>query len=468
MSIVRYVGIDLGTSGMKATVIDSAGEPLAEAEAAYPVRSARDGWSESDPADWLAAYRHCERALVRELGDEPPEAIGFAGQMHGVVLQGESGIPLRPAVLWPDRRAEPVLDRWWGMDARDRERLGNPIVSGMAGPVLTWLREHEAVAVERAALIRSAKDWLRGQLTGDAVTEPSDASATLLWDVVRRDWSGPARELAGVRAEQLPEVVASESHCGTVAWQGASVPAIAGGADTACVLDALRGVPGVQPDTPIVNVGSGIQLLRRHDDPAPRDDPATHQYLDTRAHGYELLAVQNGGLALTWALSVLGLEWPEAVRLAAQSPPGSQGVGFVPFLSGERGHVAAVDARGAWTGLTEHTDRATIVRSCFEGLAFSIRRAREILGEHGPAVLTGGGTRDPFVRKLIADVLGQPLNVVQLRSATAVGAAVVAARGLDREVTPHAEVVRVDPQQPPTFERAYARWRDACEALPTG
>lgn len=464
VSTGTYAGVDLGTSGLKVAVVDASGSLVAEAEADYPVRTPRDGWTETDPADWLAAYRRCETDLVRKLDGARPDAVGFAGQMHGVVLTGESGETLRPAVLWPDRRAEEVLGRWRSMDVRSRTRLGNPIVSGMAGPVLSWLREHEARVLDRTALIRSPKDWLRSRLTADTATEPSDASATLLWDVVGKDWSAPACEVAGIVREQLPRLVASESLCGELGWDGANVPAVAGGADTACVLDALRGVRGVDPESLVVNVGSGIQLVRRHDDRAARDDPPTHQYLDTRAHGYEMLAVQNGGRALTWALSVLGVDWDDAVRLAAQSSPGAEGVSFVPFLSGERGHVAAVDARAAWTGMTEHASRAAIVRSCFEGLAFSVRLAREILGDHGPVVLTGGGSRDPFVRQLVADVLDRPADVVGMRSATAIGAAVVAARGLGERIAPRADVARVEPRGGEPLADAYDRWRDACAA----
>lgn len=458
MNDSSYAGVDLGTSGIRVTVVDGDGSPLAEAEAEYPVKAPHPGWSESDPGDWLAAYHRCVERLATKLG-RPPSAVGFAGQMHGIVPCDETGEALRPAVLWPDRRAEPLLDDWRDLDP---QRLGNPVVAGMAGPILGWLHQHEPQVLTRTALVRSPKDWLRGRLCGDAFTEPSDASATLLWDVVESGWSPAARDLAGLRADQLPDVTGSTTVTGTIDWAGESVPAVAGGADTACVLDAVRAVPDVARGSLVVNLGTGIQLLRPTERP-PESDPATHHYLDTAAETYEMLAVQNGGLALTWALSTLRCEWGEAIELASAERPGADGVSFLPFLTGERGHLAPPDARASWTGMSQHSGRSALVRSAFEAMAFCIRRARELLEDDSPVVLTGGGSRDPFVRRLIADVLGVPVDAVAMRSATAIGAAIVAARGVGAGLAPRAETVRVVPTGRPGLARSYDRWRRAIE-----
>src|SRR5262245_58896353 len=196
-----YLGVDLGTSGLKLTIVDSDVSVVGEAEASYAVRSPRPGYAETDPQEWLDALHRAEADLVARLGDRRdtrvPAAIGVTGQMHGVVLTDTVGKSVRPAVLWPDQRTKQLRKSGLAMDVDARARLANPISPGMAGPVLTWLAEHEPETVGATALVRSPKDWLRANITGDSVTERSDASATLLWDVVADTWSGDACALAG-------------------------------------------------------------------------------------------------------------------------------------------------------------------------------------------------------------------------------------------------------------------------------
>ncbi|HET6687307.1 MAG TPA: FGGY family carbohydrate kinase, partial [Jiangellaceae bacterium] len=279
-----YLGIDLGTSGLKLTLVDSDGTVIGEAEASYGVDTPQPGHAETDPAEWARALDEARTALFGSLpgGAEPPAvaSVGVTGQMHGVVLVGHDGRPVRPAVLWPDQRAVSSLGAWHALPQTVRRRLGNPLVAGMAGPILSWLREHEPWSVAATAAVMSPKDWLRALLTSDRTTDRSDASATLLWDVVSDDWSKEALQLAGVSVEQLPSVVPSDDVVGTtpIMAPGLSgeeqVPVVAGGADTACALAAVRaaavGAEGHEAvgrgadraDILVVNVGTGIQILR--------------------------------------------------------------------------------------------------------------------------------------------------------------------------------------------------------------
>jgi xylulokinase len=371
-------------------------------------------------------------------------------------------------VLWPDQRAAAVIDRWHELSVETRGGLSNPLVPGMAGPLLTWLRDHEP-AILGEALVASPKDWLRRQLTsGDAAGDRSDASATLLWDVVADDWSTHAVELAGVTRSQLPDPVPSHSVVGATHVLGPlgldEVPVVTGAADTAAALAALeRSAPGqlLRDGGVVVNAGTGIQILRTGARPEARVDPLTHLYCDASGGWYEMLAIQNGGLALDWAQRTLNASWDESVRLAHGAAPGSGGATFLPFLTGERGGVAPLEPAAGWRHLTAATGRAELIRAAFEAYAFTIRRGLEIIDPPaGPVLLTGGGGRAPFVRQLLADVLDRPVAYVALRSVSGVGAAVLAARGVGAELEVSATVVEVEPSpaERGALDAAYARW----------
>jgi xylulokinase len=468
MSEATYLGIDLGTSGLKLTLVGSDGSVVAEAEETYQLQAAQPGYAEIDPRDWSRALDRCVGRLIQSpdggRAGAQVAAVGFSGQMHGVVLAAPDGKPLRPAVLWPDQRASSVMDRWHALTPEVRGGLSNPLVPGMAGPLLTWLREHEP-AVLSEALVASPKDWLRRQLTsGDAAGDRSDASATLLWDVVADDWSISALELAGVTKSQLPLPGASDAVVGVTRLLGSDdVPVVTGAADTAAALVALEEGSGLLDDGGVVvNAGTGIQILRTGARPEARLEPLTHLYADTSGGWYEMLAIQNGGLALDWAQATLGASWWEAVTLAGGTAPGASGATFLPFLTGERGGVAPVEPSAGWRHLTTTTGRAELLRAAFEAYAFTIRRGLEIIdAPAGPVLLTGGGGRDPWLRQLLADVLDRPVSFVTLRSVSAVGAAVLAARGVGAELEVPATVVEVSPgdvRARGALDAAYARW----------
>ena len=464
-----YLGVDLGTSGLKLCLVDDTGGIVAEAEASYDVEGTEAGHAEIDPGQWQGALVATGERLAADLAtrgrDVQVAAIGWSGQMHGTVLESQSPDQDRPrAILWADQRAASVLDRWRRLPAPDRARLGNPLAPGMAGPILT------AVASEhpgRVTTYTAPKDWLRRRLTGDVVTERSDASASLLWDIVGDTWSTAAVRLAGLDPTGLPDVVDSAAVVGHTRWPSLDqpVPVVAGGADTACALTALRHSfsAGAKPQrdqvATIVNLGTGIQLLRTEATPAARTDPTTHIYANCQAGWYEMFAIQNGGLALTWAQDVLGLGRGAMVAEASRAPAGSRGVRFLPFLAGERGALAMPTSTAAWVGLTRAASRADLARSVLEGYAFTVRRGLELLGaDDGPLIVSGGGARDPWLLDLLAAVLGRAYSHVALRSASAVGAAVLAARGVGASLRVAAEVIEVPGRRSDRLDEAYADW----------
>ena len=481
-----YLGVDLGTSGLKLTLLADTGSIVAEAEASYDVRSAQRGYAETDPEEWASALFQAASGLEAEVGEAAAAStgesmgvagIGVTGQMHGLVLADEHGHPVRPALLWPDQRAAEMLATWQAMAPDARARLANPLVAGMAGPMLSWLRRHEPASLEAMTVACSPKDWLRGQLTGDRVTERSDASATLLWDVVADDWSSAALTLARVGRDKLPTLVGSDEVVGTTRWplarraDGGNAPGdvrvVAGGADTACALAALKATqPAARwPRCLVVNVGTGIQLLRPKAVSQARLEPVTHLYGDTDAGTYEMAAIQNGGLALSWVQGALGLSWDDLVATARGASPGAQGVSFLPFLTGERGAVASPGSTAGWFNLTSSVGRAEMARAAFEALAFLVRRGLQVMGvDDDEIVLSGGGARDPWVRQLIVDVAGRPMRHVHLRSASAVGAAMLAARGVGAVLPVPATVVDVHPVGDPALDAAYTRWLERVDS----
>jgi xylulokinase len=452
------LGADLGTSGLKLVVLDASGTVLAEGEAGYDVDRPHPGWAQTDPAVWRRALDDALAQVAPSLTGRTVAGLGLAGQMHGTVLVDAAGAPLGPAVLWPDARAVGEVDRWRALPPDARAALANPLAAGMTGPVLAWMALHEPDRVRRAAAVLLPKDALRAALVPDAdprVTDRSDASATLLWDVVADGWSAAATAAAGIAPEQLPAVRPSAEVAGTAALAGREVPVVVGGADTPLALSAVGTGTGRQ-----VNLGTGAQVLRPGWTPAPADDPPVHTYADVADGWYAMAALQNGGLAWSWVSGVLGLDAEELFASAAAVPAGAGGVVFRPFLTGERGAVAGPDDRGSWTGLSAGTTRADLARAAVEGVAFAVGAAAALLGpEPGPVVLTGGGGRAPVVQQLLADVLQAPVRYLPIRSASAVGAALLAGRGTGVDVPVRPAPGRlVEPRPAPGLREAAARW----------
>jgi xylulokinase len=456
------VGADLGTSGLKLAALDDAGVVVAESEAAYDVERPHPGWAQTDVAVWLRALEHATAGLRDRLAGRPVTALGLSGQMHGAVLVDAAGAALAPALLWPDQRATAELERWRALSAGDRAALANPLAAGMTGPLLAWLTVHEPALVARAATVVLPKDAVRAALVpgaDPAVTDRSDASATLLWDVAGDRWSVAATAAAGIDPGLLPTVRPGGQVVGTTGLLGGDVPVVVGGADTPLALLAAGTGTGVQ-----VNLGSGAQLLRPRVVPAPAADPVVHCYADAEDGWYAMAALQNAGTAWDWVRGVLGLDWAGFTGSLTASSLGAGGVSFAPFLTGERGGVAGPGARGSWTGLSADTTRADLARAALEGVACAVAAGLDLLGpaDAGLVVLTGGGAREPAVQQLLADVLGRPVQHVQVRSASAAGAAVLAGRGLGRELVPQrvGDPV-VEPRQPAEAAAVRERWAAA-------
>src|SRR5215216_702258 len=420
------LGLDLGTSSVKALLMAEGGAILGEGSASYAVRAPRQGWAESSPEDWWAAVLEATGAAVGWRGAEVM-ALGLSGQMHGVVLVDELALPLRPALIWADARSGAELTAYRRLDEDLGRRLANPPAVGMAGPSLLWLRDQEPDAYTSARWALQPKDWLRMRMTGEAASEPSDASATLLYDLLADDWAYAVAENLGLRTELLAPLVPSACFAGMLEGDAAGelglregLPVAAGAADTAA---AMLGTGLVRPGPLQLTVGTGGQVVTLREGPEPDPNGHTHLYrAAVPGLWYSMAAIQNAGLALEWVRKVLGVSWKDVYEEAFVVPPGSGGVTFLPYLSGERTPRFDPGARGAWTGLGLDHTRGHLMRAALEGVAFALREGLEALEDLGVSAtelrLAGGGASgasgesgDPW-RRLLADVLGHPLRLL--------------------------------------------------------
>ncbi len=426
------LGIDLGTGSVKVAVVADDSTILVRAGRAYGVAAPAPGWAESDPAQWLAAVRSAA-AQVAAGGGPVPSAVGFSGQMHGVVVVDDRFRPLRPAILWADGRSVAQARALSaGLSMAELSRLGSPAVTGFAATTLAWLLEHEPDVMSQAAHVLQPKDWLRVALGGDAVTDPSDASGTLLYDVVSGEWSRTAQAWLGLDSALLPPVCASAERVGEVRLDGFAdvLPCVVGAADTACALAGL----GLAAGEGFVAVGSGAQVVRVMSRPDLDESLRTHTFATAGAPGegwYRIGAVQSAGLTLTAALAWLGATIPEAAAALAEGVRASDPV-FVPYLSGERTPFMDPQLRGSWHRLSLATDRPALLRSVLEGVAQAVALGVDAVQGSGDRLpetvpLVGGGTQDPAFRQLLADATGLTLAVTDAPDAAVVGAALLAA-----------------------------------------
>ncbi len=437
------LGIDLGTSSVKAMLLDPVdGAVLAQSDAPYPVDRPHLGWAETDPEQWSAAVRQTVAAVTSAVPHRPVAGIGLSGQMHGVVLCTGDGTPTRAAVLWADSRAEAELEVYRSLPLGELARLANPLSPGMAGPILAWLHRHEPQAVATARHALQPKDWVRARLTGQFAAEASDASGTLLFDVLTEDWSESLVAALGIRRGLLPPILATAAtHAGQLTPSAAEqlglpagIPVAAGAADTAA---AMLGSGLVEPGTVQLTIGTGVQIVTAVETPTAElllqgAAPVVHRYRSAVAGGwYAMAAGMTGGQTLDWVRRLLGVDWAELYAAAGRAPEPDDPV-FLPHLVGERTPYLDTGMRGAWTALSARHDRTTLLAAALEGVAFAVRDGLDVL----PGVpasgrelrLAGGGTTSPAWRRLLADVLDARLQAVEVPGASARGAALLGAQ----------------------------------------
>ena len=313
------------------------GDILSEASKVYPVEANQPGWAETNPKDWWQGAAIAVKQVL-EVTSEPVEAIGLSGQMHGIVLTDQACRPLGNAILWADNRSSSTLGAYQNLEPDLRHCLGNPITAGMAGPTLLWLRDHEPNRYQSANWAFQPKDWVRSQLTGEVAAEPSDASGTLLYDVIENQWATPAIDALGLRAELLPPLIESSAIAGELTSAAAEHLGLTG--------LASRWWPGlqIQPVGPWAMGCYNPVCFNSRWVAAPKLSPSmtnprsTPQY---RTHlfrtalpnqWYSLAAIQNAGITLEWVRKLLGLDWAQVYKELPDIPPGCAGLTFFALL----------------------------------------------------------------------------------------------------------------------------------------
>jgi xylulokinase len=443
-----FLGIDVGTSGVKAILVDRSGDVVAAANTPLEMSTPQPGWAEQDPEAWWDAAIVSIRSVLASRDASHVAGIGLSGQMHSSVFLDAAGSVIRPALLWCDGRttAECIeINERVGGEDRLRELACNPALEGFTLPKVLWLRNNEPAAFERLAKVLLAKDFIRYRLTGALASEPSDASGTLMFDTAHTRWSHEILDAVGLAHSIVPDIGGSSEILGRVTPEVARLtglvegtPVVGGGADNAC---GAAGVGAVTPGEAVSSWGTSGTVL------APMTEP--HVDPGLRAHTfnhvvpglwYIMGVVLSAGGAFAWYRDRFAREYRTSAEAtlalneeAATVPRGAGGVTFLPYLQGERTPHRNASLRGTLTGLSLAHGRPHVTRAVLEGICFALRDSLSILHDLGLApdqlLVTGGGAQFAFVRQLQAEVFGLPVLRVNREEGPAFGAALLAAVG---------------------------------------
>lgn len=448
---MKLLGIDIGTGGTRAVLLDGDGRVVSSATAAHsPFASPHPGWAEQNPDDWWGAVCSAVQECLARGETAPREisGIGLTGQMHGLVLLDRGGSVLRPSILWCDQRTEVEcreITETVGA-ARLIELTANPALTNFTLPKIWWVQKHEPDVWARVAAILLPKDYIRLKLSGSRATDVADASGTLLFDVANRQWSPPMMELSRLDAELLPKVFESCEVTGHVSEEGAratglcaGTPVVAGAGDQAA---GAVGMGIVRAGAVSATIGtSGVVFAATA--VAVRDPVGRiHTFCHAVPQRWHVMGVtQAAGYSLRWFRDHFGAVGDPAqdayARLMTEAstvPAGADGLMWAPYLMGERTPCLDPNARGALVGISATHTRAHVVRAILEGVAFSLRDSLTIFAELKIPVesirLGGGGARGALWRQIQADIYGMPVGLLEAEEGAAYGAALLAGVGV--------------------------------------
>ncbi len=431
---MSYLGIDLGTSGLRALLMDTSGQPIGSAESSYSVSNPAPGWSEQDPGDWIVALD----SAMAELGQKFTEfkdlrGIGVAGHMHGATLLDDKGAVLRPCILWNDTRSETQaaqLDQTDGV----RDKSGNIVFPGFTAPKLAWVKENEPAVFDQVATVLLPAAYLNYHLTGQFVADMSDSAGTSWLDVGLRAWSDDLLAAGGMDKSQMPGLVEGSEVAGTLRsdlrerWGISGEVVICGGAGdnaaAACGIGALHEGEG------FVSLGTSGVVLSARDTYAPAPETAVHTFCHAvPGRWYQMGVMLSATDSLNWLSRITGTSPADLTNALGTQLQAPGAVRFLPYLSGERTPHNDSQIRGAFTGLATSTDHNDMTRAVLEGVSFGLKDSLEALRSTGARVeaLTaiGGGSASDYWLKMLATVLDVPLKLPKGRE---FGAALGAAR----------------------------------------
>jgi xylulokinase len=446
-----WLGLDIGTGGTRALLIDRTGKEIAAVTAPHEaIRMEHPLWAEQRPEDWVEAAAHAVRGVLSTSGATGRDigGVGLSGQMHGLVILDRSGSVIRPSLIWCDQRSQPQVDFINQTVGPEKilASIANPVLTGFTLPKLLWVRDHEPQHFDRVRKLLLPKDYVRFWLTGEFATDVSDASGTALLDVVRRRWSFDMMDALGLDRDILPTVYESTDITGVISSQAAQLtglaagtPVVGGGGDQAA---GAVGNGIVEPGIVSCTLGtSGVVFA--HTDQAVWDPLGrVHTFCHAVRDKWHVMGVTQGaGLSLQWLRNQLapGVSYDALMSEAATAPAGSQGLFWLPYLMGERTPHLDARARGGWIGLTAKHTRADLIRAVVEGVSYSQKDGLDIVERLGVPVssvrASGGGARSPFWRQILADIFAKPVTRLENQEGSAYGAALLAMVGTGQFAT---------------------------------
>jgi xylulokinase len=491
-----FLGLDIGTSGVKATLIDEKGNVKATSSAPHPLSTPKPGWAEQKPEDWYKSTALAVGKVLRMSKARPADvaSVGLSGQMHSSVFLDAANKVIRPALLWCDGRTTAECRQITERVGEDRLRdwVSNPALEGFTLPKVIWLRNHEPDAFARLAKVVLAKDYIRLRLTGVLASEPSDASATLMYDTKNQRWSQDILHALDLPLSLVPDVGGSAEVLGRVDRAAAratglaeGTPVVGGGADNAC---GAVGVGLVSPGEAVASWGTSGTVLSPTASPMVDPGMRAHTFCHAVPNTWYLMGVMlTAGGAFAWHRKELAKELAKKrdanLRLNREADAvriGADGLTFLPYLQGERTPHRDAAARGAFVGLSLMHTRAHMTRAVLEGICFGMRDSLSILQglsiDLSRVLVTGGGAQSPFIRRMQADVYGLPVVRVDKEEGPAYGAALLGAVGAgafpDIATACNKTLKRLAPEKPggkahAAYEGPYARYRALYPALKT-
>lgn len=450
-----YIGIDLGTSGIKVIVLDNDGVVVDSASAELEVSRPFPLWSEQNPEHWWLGLQACMAQLSQRRSLAAVNAIGLAGQMHGATMLDSNNQLIRPAILWNDGRAYGQCQQLQQQVPQLPQLTGNLAMPGFTAPKLLWLKQNEPAHFSQVAKVLLPKDYLRFLLSGDFASDMSDAAGTLWLNVAKRDWSDELLTACGLDRSQMPKLYEGNQITGHLLpelaqrWGMREVPLVAGGGDNAA---GAIGAGIVSPGQAMLSLGTSGVYFAVSDGFKANPQSAVHSFCHALPDRWHLMSVTlSAASCLQWYADNVA-QAPVALLLAeleqATTDPERAPL-FLPYLSGERTPHNNPDAKGVWFGLSHSTDRPAMTYSVLEGVSFALAQGADALHSTGlrptEVTLIGGGARSPYWRQLLADVLQLPLT---FRQGGEVGPALGAARLAWLAMQPHAALSDICPQPP--------------------
>ncbi|MCM2605624.1 xylulokinase [Rossellomorea marisflavi] len=434
------IGVDLGTSAVKCLLLDRAGNVVKEAERSFSIMRGAPGHSEQDPDDWVRGTLQALKELTAVEGDV--KGISFSGQMHGLVLLDGKGNVARPAILWNDTRTTDqcrFIEETAGLPELLRVVKNRPL-EGFTLPKLLWVKENEPQLFEHASVFMLPKDYVRYRLTGEIATDPSDAAGTLLLESRTGEWSKNLLDLFGIPAALCPPIFPSDGKAGILNAETAAetgliegTPVFTGGADNAC---GAIGAGILTPGDTMCSIGTSGVIVSYEEDADVDYEGTLHHFHHAVPEGYYAMGVTlSAGHSLSWFRDTFaaGESFDHLLQEAATVPPGSNGLLFTPYLSGERTPHADALIRGSFIGMDASQMRGDFVKAVMEGITFSLKESVEIMRWKGKTIDTivsiGGGAKSDAWLQLQADIFGAEVVSLVTEQGPGLGAGILAATG---------------------------------------